>query len=94
MITNDYHQLDLFFYHIIIMQLFISDYTHIGKTISIYDNDILSQLRTVLRYRVGDVFYIQKPVYISDSIDEDMEIVRYQLKITNWDKDKLDGTIT
>ncbi len=76
------------------MQLFVSDYIHIDKTISIYDNDVLSQLRTVLRYRVGDVFYIQKPVYISDLIDGNMKIIRYQLKITNWDKDKLDGTIT
>lgn len=75
------------------MQLFISNYIHVHKNISINNQEILNQLKTVLRYRVGDLFYIQKPIYANDLTDGDIKINRYKIKITSRDKNKLDGEI-
>ena len=72
------------------MQLFISDYIHIDQKISINDRNILFQLRNVLRYKIGDKFYIQKPLYPDN---KNLNIIRYKLEITNYDKDRVDGVV-
>lgn len=68
------------------MQLFISDYTHNNKELTIIDQDIIHQLKSVLRYRTGDIFYIQKPLYLIDDI---YNLDRYKIKITSFDKSKI-----
>lgn len=75
------------------MQLFISDYIQVHQNISIKDQDILNQLKTVLRYRVWDVFWVQKPVYIWELEDEGAKLDRYQVRIDSWDKHNLSWNI-
>jgi hypothetical protein len=59
------------------MQLFISEYTKKGPTITIANPDILSQVRKVLRAKIGDIIWIQNS-------KNESEKIRYEIQIENW----------
>lgn len=60
------------------MQLFVTDYTKKGETIIIADSDLLSQVRKVLRARIGDSIWIQ-------SSEIEQKKIRYEIRIDRWD---------
>ena len=64
------------------MQLFISEYTKKESTITITNLDILSQVRKVLRAKIGDIIWIQ------NSKNESKKI-RYEIQIKNWNDKEL-----
>jgi 16S rRNA (uracil1498-N3)-methyltransferase len=65
------------------MQLFVTDYKKSWTAITISNPDILSQVRKVLRAKIGDIIWIQ-------DIHNEAEKVRYELQIETWnDKDIL-----
>jgi len=68
------------------MQLFVIDYTKKGETIIIADSDLLSQIRKVLRVRIGDTIWIQNPEYEHTK-------TRYEIRIDMWDNKTLEWTI-
>jgi len=65
------------------MQLFVIDYTKKGETIIIADSDLLSQIRKVLRVRIGDTIWIQNPEYEHTK-------TRYEIRIDMWDNKTLE----
>lgn len=60
------------------MQLFVTEYQKKGKSIIITNDELLSQLRKVLRARIGDIIRIQSPNL------EPIKI-RYEVSIDVWD---------
>ena len=68
------------------MQLFVSDYTKQWSTIIISNLELLSQVRKVLRAKIGDIFYIQNLV-------KEANKVRYEVRIEQWDNKTITGTI-
>ncbi len=60
------------------MQLFINDYIQQWSTITISNPELLSQIRKVLRAKIGDIFYIQSP-------NTEEKKTRYQVRIEQWD---------
>jgi len=68
------------------MQLFVSDYTKQWSTIIISNLELLSQVRKVLRAKIGDIFYIQNPT-------KEAEKVRYEIRIEQWDNKTITWTI-
>jgi len=64
------------------MQLFVTDYTKKGGIIIIADSDLLSQVRKVLRARIGDHIWVQNSDYESSK-------TRYELRIDAWDNKTL-----
>lgn len=68
------------------MQLFISEYTKKESTITITNLDILSQVRKVLRAKIGDIIWIQ------NSKNESKKI-RYEIQIKNWNDKELQWKI-
>ena len=55
------------------MQLFITDFEKKWETIKITNQEILSQIRKVLRMKIWDTFFVQN------------WNIRYELKISDWD---------
>lgn len=68
------------------MQLFVSNYTKQWSTITISNLELLSQVRKVLRAKIGDIFYIQNPA-------KEAEKIRYEVRIEQWDNKTITGTI-
>jgi hypothetical protein len=60
------------------MQLFVTEYTKKNDILIINDMELLSQVRKVLRAKIGDVIRIQNPM------NEEKKI-RYELTIERWD---------
>lgn len=57
-----------------IMQLFVTDYQKQGTMVTIADLEILSQLRKVLRTKIGDIFWVQSPTPSSSSIRYEVQL--------------------
>ena len=55
------------------MQLFVTEYKKKEKTLVIADIDLLSQLRKVLRTKIGDTIRIQSP-------ENEAEKIRYEIR--------------
>lgn len=68
------------------MQLFITDYSKKNTTIFIENEELLLQLRKVLRASIGDSFFVQSP-------NDEVQKTRYEVKITQWDKKSITWTI-
>ncbi|MCX6825070.1 MAG: RsmE family RNA methyltransferase [candidate division SR1 bacterium] len=68
------------------MQLFVTEYQKKDKNIIITNDELLSQLRKVLRARIGDIIRIQSP-------DIESTKIRYELSIDVWDNKIIEGTI-
>lgn len=68
------------------MQLFVTDYTKHTDTIEICNLDVLSQLRKVLRAKIGDIFWVQSPVP-SDSC------IRYEVQLQQRNDKMMQCTI-
>lgn len=65
------------------MQLFLSDYIKKNTTILVESPDLLSQLRKVLRAKIGDTIRIQNPKH-------ETKKTRYELRIEFWDDSTLE----
>ena len=65
------------------MQLFVTEYKKKEKTLVIADSDLLSQLRKVLRTKIGDTIWIQSPTH-------EAEKIRYEIRIEIWDNKLLE----
>ena len=59
------------------MQLFVTDYKKKADTVIIENAEILSQVRKVLRAKIGDTIRIQSPVY-------EATMTRYEVRIDQW----------
>lgn len=68
------------------MQLFVTEYQKKDKNIIITNDELLSQLRKVLRARIGDIIRIQSP-------DIESTKIRYELSIDVWDNKIIEWTI-
>ncbi len=68
------------------MQLFITPYKKKSDTVIIENAEILSQVRKVLRAKIGDTIRIQSPVY-------EATMTRYEVRIDQWDDKEIIGTI-
>ncbi len=68
------------------MQLFITTYRKKADIVTIEDIEILSQVRKVLRAKIGDTIWIQDPV-------NEAEKIRYEVRINDWNDKALQGTI-
>ena len=60
------------------MQLFITEYTKKNDILIINDGELLSQVRKVLRAKIGDVIRVQ-------NILNEAKKTRYELCIEQWD---------
>ena len=60
------------------MQLFVTEYTKKNDTLIINDVELLSQVRKVLRAKIGDVIRVQNPM-------NEEKKTRYELRIERWD---------
>ena len=60
------------------MQLFVTEYTKKDTTITIINEELLSQLRKVLRAKIGDTLWIQSPA-------QESKKTRYEVRIDTWD---------
>lgn len=65
------------------MQLFVTEYIKKNTHVILSDSDLLSQLRKVLRARIGDSIRVQSPEYESKKI-------RYEIRIDVWDNKMLE----
>lgn len=68
------------------MQLFITSYTKKADTVTIENAEILSQVRKVLRARIGDTIRVQSHIY-------EAPMTRYEVRIDQWDDKEIIGTI-
>jgi len=68
------------------MQLFITDYIKKDTTLFIENEELLLQLRKVLRASIWDTFFVQSP-------NNEAKKTRYEVKITQWDKKSITWTI-
>ena len=59
------------------MQLFVTDYKKKGTKITIDHPDILSQVRKVLRAKIGDTIWVQSPIY-------EATMTRYEICMDQW----------
>ena len=70
----------------LLMQLFVTEYTKKEKSVIIHNADLLSQLRKVLRANIGDIIWIQSP-------QNETKKTRYEVRINVWDNKIIEGTI-
>lgn len=75
-----------FYLLVCFMQLFVTEYKKKDTYITLTDSDLLSQLRKVLRARIGDIIWIQ-------NTENEIKKTRYEIRITRWDNKTIDGTI-
>lgn len=68
------------------MQLFVTDYKKKGSTMTIDHPEILSQVRKVLRAKIGDTIRVQSHIY-------EAPMTRYEVRIDQWDDKEIIGTI-
>lgn len=68
------------------MQLFVTDYQKQWTTVTISNPDLLSQVRKVLRAKIGDVIWVQ-------SIKDEATKTRYELQIESWNDKDIQGKI-
>lgn len=68
------------------MQLFVTDYKKKGTKIIIDHPDILSQVRKVLRAKIGDTIWIQSSRY-------EASMTRYEVRMDQRDDKEIIGTI-
>lgn len=68
------------------MQLFVTKYKKQWSTITLSDSDLLSQLRKVLRAKIGDIIRVQDPTH-------ETKKVRYELSIQAWNDTDIQGKI-
>ena len=65
-------------FNIIFMQLFITEYTKKNDILIINNVEILSQVRKVLRAKIGDIIRVQNILNKENK-------TRYELRIERWD---------
>lgn len=82
MINKDY----IFVFFCFTMQLFVTDYTKHADTIEICNPTVLSQLRKVLRAKIGDIFWVQSPSSSASG-------TRYEVQLQQRDTTTLHGQI-
>lgn len=75
-----------FVFFLSLMQLFITSYTKKESTITINDAEILLQVRKVLRAKIGDVIWIQSPIY-------EATMTRYEVRMDKRNDKEIIGTI-
>lgn len=68
------------------MQLFVTDYKKKGTKITIDHPDILSQVRKVLRAKIGDTIWVQSPIY-------EATMTRYEIRMDQWNDKEITWTI-
>lgn len=68
------------------MQLFITEYQKKENTVMISNPELLSQLRKVLRAKIGDSIWVQNQ-------KNEAQKVRYEVRIHDWDDKTITGTI-
>lgn len=68
------------------MQLFVTDYQKQWATVTISNPDLLSQVRKVLRAKIGDVIWIQ-------SSNNETTKTRYEVQIEHWNDKDIQGKI-
>lgn len=68
------------------MQLFVTDYKKKGTKIIIDHPDILSQVRKVLRAKIGDTIWVQSPIY-------EATMTRYEIRMDQWNDKEIIWTI-
>ena len=68
------------------MQLFVTEYTKKNDILIINDVELLSQVRKVLRAKIGDVIRIQNPM-------NEEKKTRYELRIERWNDTHMEGKI-
>lgn len=68
------------------MQLFVTDYKKKGSTMTIDHPEILSQVRKVLRAKIGDTIWVQSPIYEATT-------KRYEVRMDQWNDKEITWTI-
>lgn len=68
------------------MQLFITPYKKKAETVIIENTEILSQVRKVLRAKIGDTIRVQSPLY-------EATMTRYEIRMDQRDDKEIIGTI-